>query len=300
MPRSFNFRVNAILGVNLLVLMLGCATQPPTKTFTSHDIDSLFSEKALKKPIEITEDTIIIDARKPFDYAVAHSPRAYNMQWSDFADVQGPFPGRLKGDLSQDVLRLSLIGVTPKSKVVVVGYGQQGHGEEGRLAWTLVYLGINNVQVSDMDSLGLRYSNLVAPPKPNAERWQPEIETSVLVSKKELLNVITSKQVERVHIIDARSHDEYFSKNKKLEYELPDLRAVNIEWKQFFTAQGRPNLKMRQQLQAIHIQPEDRVIVICDNGVRSAAVTFSLLSIGYRKAALFSGGYAELLDKRQR
>lgn len=282
----------------LLLTIVGCA-QTPTRVYTREEYDVQALKDAVRKPIRITSNTVILDARPPFEFAVAHLSQSSNVLWTDFADVRGPFPGRLKKDLSDDIRRLSLLGIGPTTPVVVVGQGHQGQGEEGRLAWTLLYLGLKNVQVAELGSLGLRYSNVVLPPRENSERWSPDYKNSILAEKDEVIQAATSKHDGRVHILDVRSKNEYFSKDESLQYVVPDLRALHVEWKEFFTLQGRPDREIRQKLQAIHVGVEDRVIVISNNGVRSAAVTYALLTLGYKKAANFSGGYTELLAHRR-
>ncbi|OFZ11498.1 MAG: hypothetical protein A2Z20_12555 [Bdellovibrionales bacterium RBG_16_40_8] len=270
---------------SILLFLSGC-TLAPTKTYMTEDINTQKLVTVLKKPINITNETIILDARAPFEFAVAHLPQAVNIRSSDFGK-----------DPSAEVRRLALLGISPQSQVVILGLGLNGAGEEGHMAWTLLYLGVENVQTAQADSLGLRYSNLIPPPRANAPTWEPRLRGSIRASKQELLRVAMSKFDDRAHILDVRSKKEFFSKNRDLEYEVPDLRAVNIEWKDFFTQMGRPNLAMRDQLRAVQINPNDRVIVISNNGLRSAATTYALLSLGYKNAASFAGGYTELLKK---
>lgn len=284
---------------SICLLAFGCA-QKPTKTFESYDVNTNILRAHLEKPIRVSDETIIIDARSAFEYAVAHAPQAINMQWSEFANTSGDFLGLIKPDLSADLRRLALMGVHPKSEVVILGLGLSGRGEEGRLAWTLLYLGVENIQVAEADSLSLRYSNIVSPQRANAKPWQPMRRTSILADITEVKKIKSDAQNKRTHILDVRSKDEYFSKNRKLEYEMPDIQAIHVEWKEFYTAQGRPNQAIRERLRAIHIQPSDRIVVISNNGVRSGAVTYALLSLGYKNAANFAGGYSELFNLKSK
>lgn len=277
-----------------LLFLLGCA-QGPTKIYETESPESLYLKNTLSRPILIEEDTLIIDARPAFDYALAHVPGAISVQWTDFTDPRGPRPGLLKVDLYPEIRRLASMGISPGSKIVVVGKGKKGNGEEARLAWTLLYLGIKNVQVAELDSLGLRFSNLQPAPRPSHDVWKLKLVTAYLADRKEIIKVATRPQSQNMHIIDVRSKDEYFSKSKRLEYEVPDLRAVNIEWKEFFTLQGRPNSAMITQLQAININLDDRIIVISNNGLRSGAVTYTLLALGFKNAANYAGGYTDLI-----
>ena len=282
----------------IVATILGCSLSP-TKVYTVQSVDLAGLTKSLDKPIKVTDKTILIDARPTFEYAVAHLAGAVNVQWVEFADLRGPFPGRLKADLQSEARKLARLGITPKSHVVVVGSGLNGRGEEGRLAWTLLYLGVKNVEVAHVDSLGLYYSNMDVPPKENVPYWEPQLAGSIWAERDEVKDAINLRHNERVHILDVRSKNEYFSKNKALEYEVPDLRAINIEWFEFYRTDGRPNPAIKEQLRAINVQQADRIIVICDNGLRSGAVTYALLAMGYKKAASMAGGYPELLKLPQ-
>ena len=102
----------------------------------------------------------------------------------------------------------------------------------------------------------------------------------------------------KTHLIDVRSSKEYMKKRGLgLSYVYPNINAINIEWKEFFDQSGRPNFDLKERLLSIGIGPNDRVLLLSNQGRRSAAATVSLLSLGYRKAANVSGGYVEVLDK---
>lgn len=275
------------------LLLVGCQTKP-TRVYEARDIELKILAEKLSRPIQITENTVLIDARAPFDFAMAHAPSAVNLQWTDFTE-RGPVPGLLKRDLFAETRRLARMGIGPDTPVVVAGLGVNGKGEEGRLAWTLLYLGVKDVQVAELDSLGLRYSNITPPERPSVPMWKPNLAKNILTTREEVLKVAMSKATGRVHILDVRSEKEYLAKEPGTgKYLLPDLRAVNVPWTEFYTKNGRPNPAIVARLRAIDIQPNDRVLVISNMGVRSAAVTFALLSLGYSNVANCAGGWAEL------
>ena len=286
------------LWVCLLALLVSCQMSP-TKTYQSESYDTSTLSQALRSPIPVGPDTVILDARSPFEFAMAHLPGAKNLSWTDFSDSRGPYPGRLKTQLRSQVRRLSLLGIGPDTPVVVVGKGRGGKGEEGRLGWTLLYLGVKNVFVAQVDALGLRYSNLVQPPpKRNKNIWKATKKPQLLAGLPEVLDSVRGKKNETVHIIDVRGKKEYFEKIRNTKFSTEDLRAVHIEWKEFFNSKGRPRMKIRRRLKSIGILPQHRVILISNDGLRSGAVTYALLSLGYSKAANYAGGYSELRNKR--
>jgi thiosulfate/3-mercaptopyruvate sulfurtransferase len=291
--RCFQF----IFTLALSLAVLSCA-EKPTQIYTSEDVDVLFLEKNLVRPIEITNSTVIIDARSPFDFAMVHHPNAINLQWTDFSDTtEGASPGLLKKDLALDAQRLAFAGVDLNSQVVVVGKAFDGLGAEGRIAWVLLYMGVRDVQTADVDSLGLRYSNLSPPPRENKPIWKPAPHESIIVSKDEFLETRHDPSI--VKVIDVRTPLEFSNKKMSLAAKYPEMHAINISWTQFFTIKGRPNAAVRKTLADAHIGLHDRILLISNQGVRSGAVTYALLALGFKNAANYTGGYVDLLDLKK-
>ena len=286
-------------------LASACSTVPPeTRVYETQDLETRILLDKISKPIRITESTVIIDARKTFDHSMAHPMGSVNLSWLEFAVGKPPVPGLLKKDLFTEAVRLARLGLQPNTPVVIVGYGPENSaGDEGRLAWTLLYMGFQDVQIAKVESLGLRYSNVVGsgPDRKNAAIWKPVVVPSLLADVKEVMKAGLSKARSNLHILDVRTSAEYAAKTDDGgRYLVPDFRAVNIPFQEFFTAQGRPNLRILQQLRGIQILPEDRVIVISNNGVRSGAVTFALASMGYKNVANYAGGWTELLRENKK
>lgn len=288
----------------VLVLSFQAAcVQAPTKIYTNEEFDTSILARGLKSKIVVDENTFIVDARSDFEFAIAHFPQAIHLSWSDFTDAQEIIRrergtaalGRVKKDIDPILRRLALYGLSLDSKIIIVGKANKGDASEGILAWMFLYLGFKNVQTAQIDTLGIRYSNLLNSPKPNVLPWEAEIRHSLVASRDEIKSAASSKHDDKVHIIDVRSKDEYFNKNSKLQYQMPDLRAIHIEWKEFYTNDGRPNQDIRKQLESVNISRNDRILVISNRGLRSAAATYALLVLGFSKAANYDGGYEELV-----
>lgn len=288
-----------LLGITVLNLLLplwsGCQLAP-TRVIETNDraVQQLVNKS--KSKIQITENTQIIDVRSNFDFSVIHLPKSVNLNWRDFAQLQPPAPGRLIQDTSTIVRRLALKGLHPSKPTVVLGQALEGEGEEGRIAWMLFYLGFEDVQTGNIDLFEGQMTNVENPPLPNVPRWVPDLREGVNISRDEFLGALASRtKGQKVHVIDARTKAEYFNKKGFGEaYSTPDLQAINIEWKEFFTPDGRVNQSMRDQLVGVGVQPGDVVIAISNQGLRSGAVTYALLSLGFTRATNYTGGYTEL------
>lgn len=288
----------------MLVSSTGCQLKP-TRGSESSTLDTAMLSNDPQAPIVIDENTVIVDARSEFQYSLAHPPGAIRMAWEDFARPNGKVIGLSTADVPALVKRLALKGITPQQKIVVVGNAQAGLGEEGRVAWSLLHLGFPNVVVVGVDYFKSGMNNANPPPRPNQPEWEAKKFEELEATRDEVLKIATSKLQEgdrqKEYIIDVRSKKEYFHKAGLGEgYTTPDLRAIHIPWEQFYTADGRPNGEMKNQLLALGIQPSDRLITISHHGVRSGAAAFALLKMGFSNVGNYTGGFQELLSSKKK
>lgn len=283
----------------IVITALGCQ-QAPTKIRQTAVVEPNLLVRNAAGPVRIDAETILIDARLPFDYSMAHAPGAINLQWQDFAQPQADVPGHLPRDLNALAQRLSLLGISPDSSIVVVGKGRGGLGEEGRVAWSLIFLGIKNVQTIGADYFRSGMTNAEPAPRPNGAIWRPMPDGKMVADRKEVLAIATAKKPasgpSSARLLDVRSRKEYFLKGgQDQDYVFPELGALHIPWEQFINEEGRPNSEMRAQLQSLGWHPADRIVVISTKGVRSGAVAFALMSLGFTNVANYTGGYTELM-----
>lgn len=278
----------------VLVLLVGCQQQP-TKIYRSGQPSDVEWTKSLNRPIELNAETILVDARPRLATGLTKVPRAIPVHWDDFTRRFKSSRGPLEADLDGIAKRLALKGIAPNHPVVVLGEGPKGDGEEGRLAWMLMYLGFPDVQTSTIAALTLRVTTDEEPPIENLKPWKLATRDSLMADSKEVMIHALGKKPQFLHLIDVRSPKEYFARDKKTETYLdPDLRAINIEWKEFFTAEGRPNPEIRAQLEAVGLKANDRIVIISSEGVRSGAVTYAMTMIGFKNVGNYAAGWKSL------
>ncbi len=295
-------------------MAFGCALYPTTSSEKSQRIFK-FKEQDLPAPmrsIPLDQASIILDVRSAFEYSLAHIPGSINIQWDEFSEQGTRYKGKLQSDLFALTTRLARIGVDPDSKVLVVGLGVKGNGEEGRVAWMLSYLGVKAVSFIDISSLKARMINVTSEQNKSVPIWKPKPVESINCTVKEFLFAINHQAMvnpasyaelpPRLYkIIDVRSEAEYLGRQTLDEEAVvtPDVGAINIEWKQFFNKQGLPKKDLKKQLSDIGIKPENRILVIDSQGVRSGAATMALLSLGFADAANCASGWKDVLDHRE-
>lgn len=234
-------------------------------------------------------EAVILDARPAFEFNLSHAPNSVNVRWEDFSQANPMSRGVLEPDHFALARRLALIGVSPETRVIVLGKGKQGAGEEGRIAWTLKVLGVQ--EVFTLVHTSFRAQN----PRPeqslvkNKPYWKPPVENSLQLSVKDF-----KADAVKTHtfVLDVRSQSEFSHRSLKQNSKFKG-KVLHVEWKEFFKDDGLPNKKVIETLAAQGIQPQSRLIVISNHGVRSGAVTYALQYLGFNKVTNFAGGYEQ-------
>ncbi len=295
-----------LIYVKLLVIVVaavGCQ-QAPTKINQTASVDQNILLKNVSGELKVEANTILVDARPAFEFSVAHAPGAVNLLWEDFATPNTPTPGKVPKDISPIAHRLALHGIYPGAAILVMGNGKAGKGEEGRVAWSLVNLGVRDVQIASIDQFRVGMTNAEPKQRENVAPWTPNRAIQMEADLKEVLSIATAKLAEGqrpgAYLLDVRSRKEYFLKaGVGLGYVFPDLRALHIPWDQFYNDMGRPNPEIKGQLHGLGWQARDRIIVVSNKGVRSGAAAFALMSMGFTNVANYTGGFMELLDGKK-
>jgi thiosulfate/3-mercaptopyruvate sulfurtransferase len=317
----------AALVVGLASGLVGCGLKPTR----AYEIEPRFSpagagagsEGSLTEPIALTADTVVIDARRPFDFATSRIPRSLSMQWSDFTQPMPAQRGVLQADLFQVARRLARAGVDLDAPVVVVGYGRAGSGEEGRIAWMLRYLGVKQVRFASFLYFPGPFASLSPipspdaagappdePPQRNAPMWKPVADLSWLATRSELREVLNKNgvskplragplaQAKAYALIDARPARDYLGQEGfGAARSVPNMGAVNAPWTEFIDAKGRPSCAPLRRLAQAGVTPDKRVVAFDELGLGSGAVVVALRACGYPDAANYAGGLRDLLSE---
>lgn len=274
----------SFLIVAMMILSLACQ-QKPTKISVQEPVisEGVTAEKLLK------EKAVILDARPAFEFNLAHVPGAINVRWEDFSQNSPRSRGLLQGDLFALARRLALVGIDPDTKVVVLGKGAQGGGEEGRVAWTLKVLGVKDVYTLLHTSYREMNTTKEAPLVQNKPYWKPQENESLITDIKDF-----KKQVAKAGavILDVRSSQEFALRNLSSEKGMK-ASVYNVEWKEFFDSKGLPQSKVEGLLREKGIAKEATIFVVSNHGVRSGAVAYALQFLGYKKVSNVAGGYEQ-------
>ena len=67
-----------------------------------------------------------------------------------------------------------------------------GLGEEGRLAWTLLYYGLNDVQTVSQDAIDVYFTRTATKPHEAVSLWRKEPRSQLRVGREEFLKIMAA------------------------------------------------------------------------------------------------------------
>lgn len=250
------------------------------------------TKNTAKKPPSF-KTPVILDVRKSFDYSMNHAEGALPINWEDYAQTEDPHKGSLDPDFSLLARRLRVFGIFPGRQVIVYGKGENGGGEEGRIAWMLYFLGVKNVEVLGESQLAAKKVFGERPDVEAAPLWLPEADESIRIKTSELEKLI-SLHPENTALIDVRSPEEFSGKKtfgEKRPGHIPG--AINIFWREFASKDSiADRAQIVEALKKRGISETSTLLFYCTSGVRSAFATFAALKSNL-KAKNYDGSLME-------
>lgn len=252
-----------------------------------------------------TDPPLLIDVRKPADYAMGHIPGARQIWRSDFTvEVDGgPALGRYGGMACspEDLAALmDSLGARPSGQILLCD--GVGGCDAARVWWLLRLYGHKEVALLDgglpaWEASG-RSASMDAPPLPSPGGFaytstpQPEL-------------LVTLEDVEAARaagdvLLDTRSLAEFSGAQHKSGAARPGHipGAVHYDWGNAVDMGGvgclKPLKDIVHDLGNLGIRPETPVITYCHSGVRSAHTAFVLREVlGYPNVRNYDGSWTE-------
>lgn len=250
-----------------VALMVGCVNQPTIISEADQSLlERCFQFERSHRPVAITKETIVLDVRSFLDYQLASLPDAVNINPDEFY-LKNMHDANVDEKASALARRLALMGVTPFSHVVVLGYGTKGHGEEGRVGMTLLALGIERVQLASVDFFKTKLTSKKKNQKANQRYWEPRLVRSLYCTahpRKDTMFVLN---------VDG--------KKKKKQRFTQMLATVSMEWIDFVNQDDfSPNYNAKKELSSEKIVESSPVMV---RGEYGALATFNMIQMGYKQ-----------------
>jgi len=246
-----------------------CLSKENTKSVTS-DADVLRSE--------IRDKSVrVIDVRREEDYKKNHIPTSVNL----------PLANLLSDDSPERVVKLvNNLGIDDETSVVV--YDDTFGALASRVAWTLEYLGHNDVSLLDItfgqwNSLGLETDSKIPSieSKNHSLKLRPEIMATADYLEK-------AKEKDDVILLDNRERLNF------LEQHIP--KAVNIPYRTLGTSEKilRTKEDMKRLFENREIKPDSEIITYCGSvGTLSGLAYYALKSVNHSNLKLYVRSFKE-------
>lgn len=258
------------------------------------------SEPPVRMPVKLVDvrgaaallsrGATVLDARDAASFAQGHIPSAQLYAWQAFTG-EGASRGRLKPDPEAIAQALGALGVDAGRPALVYGDTVNGWGEEGHAAWLLALLGHPDIALLDGGFATWRAAGrpvVTSFARPQPGRFTAHLRTGFRAMRDD---VKQSRQV-----IDVRTAVEFHGATPYGEARgghIPGAR--NLDWRSLFDDRGRATsaARLQRDLETLHIDPREDIVVYCTCGVRSAMAAAVMASRGALRVRNYDASLAE-------
>ena len=237
----------------------------------------------------------VIDARGTPAWATGHLAGSQPLAWTSMRQGWSPKNGHLSDDLGAIGAALGKAGVRADRPVLVVGAGGSGWGEEGRLWWTLAFLGHPEVYVLDGGMpawLAAGLPRSIDPRGSGRGDFTPVPQVALRASASE----IAGRDPARTVVWDSREDREFAGETPYGEARGGHIPgAAHLWFRELMDEAGllRPATELLPLLATQGIVPEKRIIAACTGGVRSGFAVAAMVHLGFPDVANYDGSMWE-------
>ena len=218
----------------------------------------------MKETLASWEVLQIVDARSLTEFRQGHIPGAIHLDWREFRDAPtsvgerlfGVSSGLVSADVAKLAERLTQLGLREDLPILVYG-GESRWGEEGRIAWNLLYWGAKDVRLLDGGWRAWKAA-------------RPVVTRTVAAKKKFIVRLVPERRIdfasvrtasaENKLLVDVRAPSEVRAEKIPRSRHLPDT--------QLYHADG--TYPSRSELALLIPGIEKAEVFYCAGGVRSA------------------------------
>lgn len=239
-------------------------------------------EQALKE-----ETVVLVDARPSEAYWQGHIPGARHFD-PVLLSLQRTDAGSLDRFHSLLGWALSTLGLTPDSRVVVVG--AQNDAPTAKVAWALAYAGVQRIGLLDGGLAGWQGEQTPAASQWATSRFKLNPQTEYLATADDVLGAVQRGAI----ILDARSREEFDGQrsNAGRKGRVPGARFWDNSPELDDGGRYASADVINEHAVSVGASANDAAIVYCGGGGR-AARTFVALQLAGRPAAVYPASWLE-------
>ena len=241
------------------------------------------------------ENIIIVDLCKTKQYAQAHIPGAFHVEYKNIVKIDKPVMGLLPDNENFSAL-LSSLSINKKS--LIVAYDDEGGGCAARFVWTLYVFGhetavVLNGGLHSWANEGHQLSNEI--PEPAEPSGYGLDKTHRYTATRAFIQ--THLDDDNIAFLDARSLAEFTGEKKLADKAGHIPRAIHYEWTEAMDKNHNlrrlPAEDIQQRLDALGISKDKEVVCYCQSHHRSAYSWLVLKSLGYENVLGYPGSWSD-------
>ena len=206
----------------------------------------------------------IVDSRSLNEYQRDHIPGAIHMDWRDYREetlsIKEQLLGVNSGLVMSDPLKIQTmltdLGLREDLPILVYG-GESRWGEEGRMAWNLLYWGSQDVRLLDG---GWKEWQKVRPSLKKSHHPKKKFSVRLVPQRRMNFTEVNESIVHKKLIVDVRNLSEF------KDSQIPS--ALHFPDKMLYRDDGK--FPIKQELEKIIPQIGSAEVFYCAGGVRSA------------------------------
>ena len=274
----------------------GTACGSPTKRDYMKQEIHLIHPTQLKALLKKDTSAALLDTREELEFSEGHIPGAISNQWFEWCSkapssakstlFEPGYWGNLNVESIEKVENaLGDLGITNDGTVVVYSGGIASKGREGRVAWMLLYFGIEKVYILDggynawLQAKGEVSTKVLSAHERKAKRksFKVSLQPHRRVELNDVKRMLEEDGGTHPILVDTRSPLEFEGRLYDYQPRMGHMpRSVNIWFDRFFANDGKfiGNTEFLKLLESENILSNVKASY-CEVGVRAA--TFSLL-----------------------
>jgi len=243
------------------------------------------------------ENTILLDIRKPEQFAKGHIPNAQNIWRPDIRNPEIDTEGLMASKKQMEDL-LGTLGATNESKIII--YDAKGNPDAARFWWIMRFYGHKHVYLlngglTKYENNNGEVTNITNDVKKTNYLFNSKQDSSIYASKELMKKAINDTNY---IIIDTRCVAEFSGKERKGNAaragRIPNSILINYD--ENIDYNNRMVFKSIKELEKVYqkVKPDMNIITYCQSGVRSAQSTFVLTELlGYKNVKNYDGSWLE-------
>lgn len=234
------------------------------------------------------EDLIVVDTRPKVAYSYGHIPNSVSLAVDEVIKIS-EHGAHLAPDAQTASDLLGSLGIDGSKTVVVAGDAMDPSG--ARVAWTLQYLGHENVRLLDIgmsawQGMGLPLSR--AQRKRTPAEFVPNVNHKIRIESDELKD-----NLKNFSILDARTPQEFFGGHIPGSVLVPFTDGLGQTGGLFETSEF-----LRKMFEEKQIPDGKDIVCYCMHGHRASSLFYQLRLAGIEGARLYDGSFIDWHSKR--